>query len=74
MADTTSQFTVIDTARAGLGRFLASIMERLESYAHVRSRRDQIDALEALSDAELAKMGITREEIVHHVFRDLYFA
>lgn len=35
------------------------------------SRHSQIAALEAKSDEELAKLGITRDRIVHYVFRDL---
>lgn len=73
MADITSQITVIDTVRARVGRWLDTLMGRLETYAHIRSRRDQIVALEARSDAELAEMGLKREDIAHHVFRDLYY-
>jgi len=38
------------------------------------SRREQIEALEAKTDAELAEMGIRRDMIAHHVFHDLYYA
>ncbi len=34
-----------------------------------RARRDSIAALQALSDTELAAMGLERGEIVSHVFR-----
>ncbi len=73
MADTTSQFTVSDSLRSGFARVLASIMRGIETNAHIRSRRDRIVALEARSDAELAQMGLNREDIAHHVFRDLYY-
>ena len=36
-----------------------------------RSRQDKIAALEAKTDEELAQMGISRDRIVQHVFRDL---
>jgi uncharacterized protein YjiS (DUF1127 family) len=39
----------------------------------VRSRRDQIEALEAKSDTELARMGIKRDGIACHVFRDTFY-
>ncbi|KPP86672.1 MAG: protein of unknown function containing DUF1127 domain [Rhodobacteraceae bacterium HLUCCO07] len=73
MADITSQISIADSVRTGVGRWLTSLMGRLEAYSHVRSRRDRIDALEARSDAELAQMGLKREDIVRHVFRDLYY-
>lgn len=38
--------------------------------AEAQSRADQIERLQALSDQELAKRGLTRDRIVHHVFRD----
>lgn len=43
----------------------------LALYARARSRTDEIERLEALSDAELAAHGLTRDRIVMHVFRDI---
>ncbi len=48
----------------------ASIGTFFSAYAHAASRRDQIDALQALSDDELAARGLAREDIVAHVFAD----
>ena len=73
MADITSQFAFSDAPRSGYQRLVASIVRGMTSYAETRSRRDQIAALEAKSDADLAKMGIRRDEIAYHVFRDLYY-
>ena len=39
--------------------------------ANPRLRR--IEALQKLSDAELAERGIRREDIVRHVFHDVYY-
>lgn len=36
-------------------------------------RLDRAKVLEAKSDAELAQMGLKREDITRHVFRDLYY-
>lgn len=50
---------------AGIGRAFAltgSLSERMQ----------RIEALQRLSDAELAARGITRDRIPHHVFADLY--
>lgn len=48
-----------------LGRGLVAIMES-------NSRVRRAEALHAMSDAQLAQLGIKRDEIAHHVFRDLY--
>ncbi|MFD1194100.1 hypothetical protein ACFQ3C_05415 [Seohaeicola saemankumensis] len=45
-----------------------------EAYARRRSRLDRIEALQAMSDVQLAAIGIRREQIVHYVFRDLCWA
>ena len=41
--------------------------------AETQSRSDRIAALEAKTDAELAAMGIERDQILHHVFRDRFY-
>ncbi|MBK1636896.1 DUF1127 domain-containing protein [Rhodovulum adriaticum] len=38
---------------------------------HPRSR--QVATLNATSDAELARRGVTREEVIRHIFRDRYY-
>ncbi|MDO5659219.1 MAG: hypothetical protein Q4G36_12975 [Paracoccus sp. (in: a-proteobacteria)] len=48
---------------ARFGRFIMQIAE-------ANSRIHQVQALEAMSDAELAARGITRDRIVQYVFRD----
>ena len=50
---------------------LADLAVWFEGYARKRSRTDEIEALEALSDAQLAELGISRDRIVNYVFRDL---
>jgi len=42
-----------------------------EAYARARSRAGAIERLGRKSDAELAAMGLRREDIARHVFRDL---
>ncbi|WP_137702993.1 hypothetical protein [Marimonas lutisalis] len=73
MADITSQFTFSDEGRSGFRRVLASIARGMTAYTEACSRRDQIAALEAKSDEELAAMGIKRDDIARHVFRDLFY-
>lgn len=35
-----------------------------------QSRAHEVERLQNKSDAELARVGLTRDRIVHHVFRD----
>jgi uncharacterized protein YjiS (DUF1127 family) len=51
-------------------RLLDKFRKSADTYIEQHSRRAEIDALEAKSDEELAKLGITRDRIVHHVFAD----
>ncbi|KGM86799.1 domain protein of unknown function [Roseovarius mucosus DSM 17069] len=55
-------------------KFVAALVRGLEAQAAVTSRRNRIEALEAKSDAELARMGLRREDIAYHVFKDLFYA
>lgn len=55
-------------------RLFNGVAERFEKHAYAMSRRGLIEELEAKSDAELAEMGIKREDIVRHVFQDLFYA
>ena len=60
-----------NTTPAGHRRSIfARIGAFITAYIEAESRRDQIMALTALSDDELAERGITREGIVQHVFAD----
>jgi len=54
----------------GFKAFLARLGAAFSRYAERQSRADQIAKLDAKSDAELAQLGLTRDGIVHHVFRD----
>lgn len=57
-------WAVRDTA-AFVGRAIA-----MNSAAEARFR--EVTRLQSLSDAELNTLGIDRDRIVHHVFRDIY--
>lgn len=59
--------------RARVDAFFASIGQGINAYAEYRSRADQVQVLNAKSDAELAKMGLTRDDIPRYVFRDLFY-
>lgn len=53
--------------------WLGALGAALEAHATKMSRRASIEALNAASDADLARMGLRREDIARHVFRDLYY-
>ncbi len=57
----------IDIYFAGLGM-------GLNPYGLRRARMGEIITLEMKSDAQLATMGLTRDDILPHVFRDLLTA
>lgn len=59
---------------ASLGaRIYEALVTFFVRYAEVRSRSRQIEALNRLSDTELAARGLTRDGIVRHVFSDCYY-
>ena len=49
---------------------LSSLGRALNAYAESRARTGEVRELEAKTDAELARLGITREQIPAYVFRD----
>jgi len=59
--------------RARIDNFFAGLGQGFNAYVESRSRINQIHKLNALSDAELEKRGIKRDEIPAYVFRDLFY-
>jgi uncharacterized protein YjiS (DUF1127 family) len=55
-----------------LRKLLSGFVEGVTNYMEHQSRQDVVARLEAKSDDELAKMGITRDGIVQYVFRDRF--
>ena len=64
---------VLSTLRAGLARLATSIGTAFVAYAEASSRSAEVTRLQGLSDDRLAEMGIKREDICHHVFRDIFY-
>jgi len=70
----TTQSSTFDRStgfRASLDNFFAGIGQGFNAYMVQRSRLDQIEKLNAKTDAELGAMGLDRDGIVRHVFRDM---
>ncbi|MGB4719828.1 MAG: DUF1127 domain-containing protein [Planktomarina temperata] len=70
--------TIVDVPQgnriaAGLNRVLSGFLNFLVSISTAQSRVRQIEFLGALSDEELAQRGLTRQDIVRHVYRDAYY-
>jgi len=70
MATATTNTTALDRETSGIWDAIA---RAFTNYARARSRTDRIEALQKLSDAQLAKLGITRDEIPVYVFRDHFY-
>jgi len=58
--------TFLDRVFAGMGQGFNAYGERVARYEKIRR-------LHAKSDEELARMGLTRDGIVQHVFADLFY-
>jgi uncharacterized protein YjiS (DUF1127 family) len=50
-----------------------AILRTMTAIAEADGRVRRVQQLQAMSDAELAKRGLKRDEIVHHVFRSTYY-
>jgi len=72
MATLTTDINAAERGTGFLARAAAAIRRGLEAHGRKASRRDAIEALQAKSDAELARLGLRRADIPMHVFRDLY--
>lgn len=73
MAHTTVHPAVSFPVLGHIGRFFAAFGKGLVSIGESSSRYRKIEALQALSDAELAKRNIRREDIVRIVFADSFW-
>ena len=59
---------------ARIGHALSTFGRAFTRARAAQARFDAVQRLNAKSDAELARMGLKREDIAHHVFKDLYYA
>ncbi|MGH1577445.1 DUF1127 domain-containing protein [Planktotalea sp.] len=60
------------TTSSFLPRIGAAIWEMLMNAAEARTRSSEVEYYSAMSDEELASLGLERSEIARHVFRDMY--
>jgi uncharacterized protein YjiS (DUF1127 family) len=74
MAYVTADTKITEEKQRFIARFFTRLASDYEAYAYKKSRRAQIEALEAKSDEELAKLGVKREDIAFFVFSDMFYA
>ena len=58
---------------AGIAGFFNSVARAVMAASTGQARLDEATRLRAKTDAELAEMGLTRDGIIHHVFRDVHW-
>ncbi|MGJ8547043.1 MAG: hypothetical protein ACSHWZ_16475 [Sulfitobacter sp.] len=62
---------------SSFGQFFTNFFDQLAHAAEAQAQGDarlvRVRALQAKTDAELAELGLQRDEIVRHVFRDYYY-
>jgi len=73
MAHTTSHPAVSFPVLGYVSRFFTAIGTGLVRMGENNSRFRQIEALQAMSDAQLAERGIKREDIVRVVYGDVFW-
>lgn len=61
-------------ALSRVGAFFAYIGQSVTKAAMARARYQTLQTLHGMSDKQLAEVNIKREDIVRHVFNDLYYS
>ena len=56
-----------------VGKWFEGALTSLSMASSAQHRFERVQALQAKTDEELAALKIRRDDIVHHVFRDLYY-
>ena len=62
---------ILPRLAGGLGFFLRLLSDAVAMATGAQARFDEIQRLQSLDDAALAQRGLTRDEIVRHVYADL---
>lgn len=61
-----------DDLGTDLDDFFARLGQGVNSYLERLSRMDEVNRLSAMSETQLRQIGLRREDIVPHVFRDKF--
>jgi hypothetical protein len=73
MTDCTTNPIAPDHVSGPVARFFERIGNALVAMSMANGRLRHVEALNGLSDEALARRGLKRADIVHHVFRDVYW-
>lgn len=73
MIDTPGVRPATEDARLRVVRYFSDICGQQAPAAEKADQLARLRALEAKSDEELSELGLLREDIVDHVFRDAHF-
>lgn len=66
--------TIDNRPKASLAtRFLRGTSRFFSTIADAQNRTNAVNRMQDLSDAELARMGVRRQDIVRHVYQDIYY-
>lgn len=71
LTDINSSYTD-DAQRSAISDFVTGLANGFAAHSQRRARTDQMRAISRLSDDDLAQIGLPREHIPFHVFRDLF--
>ncbi|MCO8145551.1 DUF1127 domain-containing protein [Rhodovulum tesquicola] len=61
------------TITGSTGSIFSTLIAALVRVMEHHPRTRQIERLNALSDEDLAARGLTRQDVVRHIFRDRYY-
>ena len=73
LVPSTTPFMTAGRALSQLGGWISRVNTHLMESSSGAARVRHVATLQAKSDAELAALGIERDDIVYHVFKDKYF-
>lgn len=73
MAFVTTRAPRLFTVFAQIRALFAALAQGVGNYIERHSRVAKVERLNALSDAELAALGLHRDRIVYHVFSDRFW-
>lgn len=59
--------------RTNAAAFWTGLKNAFWANLDAQARLDKVRRLQAMSDAQLAQMGLTRDRIAYHVFRDRFW-
>ena len=70
-ATASSNVTGDNRLKRGVESFFAGLATWYDNYLTALSRSEEFERLNSMSDAQLENMGLKRENIARHIFRDL---